>query len=69
MPSRWKWVADYETATNRSLDAPLNENTRKSLIDFYLISPNVKVLSIKTQNYEFKHSDHQPVIAKFKLIR
>ena len=68
MPSDWKWVADYETATNRALDAPLNENTRKSLIDFYLISPNVKALKVKTLNQEFKHSDHHPVFARFRLV-
>ncbi|MGM0496280.1 MAG: endonuclease/exonuclease/phosphatase family protein [Bacteroidota bacterium] len=69
MPSGWKWVADYETATNRSLDAPLNENTRKAVIDFYLISPNVEVLNVKTDNHKFKHSDHHPVTARFRLVR
>lgn len=69
MPPDWKWAADYETATNRSLDAPLNENTRKSLIDFYLISPNVEVLDVKTPNQEFRHSDHHPVFARFRLVR
>ena len=69
MPSDWKWVADYETATNRALDAPLNENTRKSLIDFYLISPNVEVLNIRTYDQAFRHSDHHPVFARFRLVR
>jgi len=69
MPSDWQWVADYETATNRALDAPLNKDTRKSLIDFYLISPNVEALKVKTLNQEFKHSDHHPVFARFRLVR
>ena len=69
MPSDWKWVADYKTATNRALDAPLNENTKKAVIDFYLISPNIEVLNVKTHNQKFRHSDHHPVTARFRLVR
>lgn len=37
------------------------------LIDGYIVSKNVKINSIKTENLDFKASDHNPVIVKFVL--
>ncbi len=68
MPKGWKWGADFQTPTNRSLDVPLNEGSKKRMLDFYLVSPNVKILDVKTRDQKFKHTDHHPVFAKFELI-
>lgn len=68
MPKGWKWGADFQIPTNRSLDTPLNEASKKRILDFYLVSPNVKILDVKTRNHHFKHTDHHPVFAKFSLI-
>jgi endonuclease/exonuclease/phosphatase family metal-dependent hydrolase len=67
VPDHWTWAYDPTVATNRSLDKPLNKDTDKAVIDFYLISPNVQLLNIKTQDLNFKNSDHQPVYCKIKL--
>lgn len=67
IPQDWTWAVDYNTPTNRSLEAPLNDKSRKAIIDFYLVSPNIKVLNVNTINLGFKHSDHQPVLGTFVL--
>jgi endonuclease/exonuclease/phosphatase family metal-dependent hydrolase len=67
MPSGWQWMFDQGTATNRSLDKLLNDGTQKSIIDFYLVSPNIIPLKVKTSELNFKYSDHQPVSLEFKL--
>ena len=38
-----------------------------TIIDFFLISPNVESLGIENINLKFEHSDHNPVKAKFRL--
>jgi endonuclease/exonuclease/phosphatase family metal-dependent hydrolase len=41
--------------------------TTCSTIDFFLISPNIEVLEIRTLDLEFENSDHLPVLMKIKL--
>jgi endonuclease/exonuclease/phosphatase family metal-dependent hydrolase len=64
----YKWVYDATTPTNRSLQAAYNEDTTfKTLIDYYLISNNLELISIKTLDLNFADSDHQPVIMQVKI--
>lgn len=68
LPSEWNWVFDPSTPTNRYLNAPYEKGkTITPIIDFYLMSPNIKSESIKTKDFNFQHTDHQPVLAKFVL--
>ena len=67
MPKEWEWAYDPGTATNRSLEKPLNEKTDKAVIDFYLLSPNIELVEVNTQDLKFKNSDHQPVYLKVRL--
>jgi len=69
MPDSWTWAADLAIPTNRSLNAPLNPHSRKAVIDFFLVSPNIEVLQVETQDVNFEYSDHQPVFAKFRLVK
>ncbi len=65
----WKWLYDSAAPTNRRLQTPLNaETSLTTIIDFYLVSPNVEPLSVKTLPLNFLNSDHEPVAAKVKLI-
>jgi endonuclease/exonuclease/phosphatase family metal-dependent hydrolase len=64
LPEDWTWAYDPHVPTNRSLDKPLNNNTEKAIIDYYLLSPNVELLEVKAQDLKFQHSDHQPVFLK-----
>lgn len=64
----WTWLYDPETPTNRYLNAPYQKGkTITPIIDFYLMSPNIFPVNVKTQNFNFKHSDHQPVVVKVML--
>ena len=68
LPESWNWIYSNKVPTNRRLLKPYIKNaTMTTVIDFYLISPNIEKLSIETIDLDFKNSDHQPVIAKIKL--
>lgn len=67
-PEDWLWAYDPYTPTNRHVEKPLDENTFKTLIDFYLLSPNIQLIKIKTQNLNFENSDHQPVLMSVKMM-
>lgn len=67
MPLPWKWVSDGNP-TNRFVDEPYTKGTTKeTILDFFLISPNVEVIETKRINKGYNNSDHNPVKAKFRL--
>lgn len=64
----WTWAFDSTAPSNRKLAAPYEKGkTFVTLIDFYLVSPNVTVLEVKGVNLDFRNSDHQPVWMKVRL--
>ncbi len=68
-PSNWQWVYDPSTATNRSnVTKYIKGETSTSILDFFLISPQLKVNFITTINLDFKNSDHNPVIMNFEIF-
>lgn len=68
MPDGWKWVYDPQIPTNRDVHQPyVKGTTPTTIIDFFLVSPNVEVLEIKTIPMAFEFSDHQPVYMKVRL--
>ena len=68
IPKGWKWVADVTTPTNRKLNKPYSkEHSFQTVIDHFLVSPNVQVDSVSVINMHFKYSDHQPVYLKVSL--
>lgn len=68
MPQDWHWIYDPKVATNRKNDFPFNpETTFTTLIDFFLISPNIQALQVKGVSTGFDFSDHQGVWMKVKL--
>jgi endonuclease/exonuclease/phosphatase family metal-dependent hydrolase len=70
LPKEWQWVFDPEYPTNRDVDAPYERGkTKTTIIDFFVVSPNVEVLEIKTYDLGFEWCDHQPVVMKFRLQR
>lgn len=67
-PSNWQYVYDKTVPSNRRVIAPYDpKSTKVTLIDFYIISPNVSVEDVQTTNLRFSSSDHNPVSATFKL--
>lgn len=64
----WIYAFDSTTPTNRKNKTSFNpDKTFKTVIDYYLVSPNVEVLETKGIDLGFDYSDHQPVILKVKL--
>lgn len=69
LPSDWSWAYDNKNPTNRSVITTYDPaSTTTTVIDFFLLSPNVESASVKCINLDFENSDHNPVIitAKFK---
>lgn len=64
----WKIVSDSTIATCRSLEKIYDpKTTPQSIIDYFLISPNIEQISVKTIDLQFECSDHHPVVMKVKL--
>ncbi len=64
----WTWLYDPSVPSNRRVDIPYIQGiSRTTVIDFYLLSPNLKPLYVKGVNLDFTWSDHQPVLAGFRL--
>ena len=64
----WVWAWDPASPTNRELKAAFNEKTTpRVVIDYFLLSPNVELLEVKTSNENFKYSDHNPVKMRVAL--
>jgi exonuclease III len=49
-------VAAYDPAT-----------TTTTVIDFFLLSPNIEAISVDCINLNFENSDHNPVRIKVKM--
>jgi endonuclease/exonuclease/phosphatase family metal-dependent hydrolase len=66
-PQGWQWVFDPAVPSNRDVIAPYERGkTKTTIIDFFVVSPNITVLNIKTDDLAFAWSDHQPVRMDFK---
>ena len=67
--SKWQWAYDPRTPTNRKVSEPFKQgDSFVTLIDFFLVSPNVKIKTVKGINLEFQFSDHQPVWMEVELL-
>ncbi|MCR5344665.1 MAG: endonuclease [Lachnospiraceae bacterium] len=65
------FVMDNTHPTCRSLDKPYAGSDKDTfqyyMIDGFIVSDNITVLSCETLNYGFKNTDHDPVYMQFKL--
>lgn len=61
-PADWQWCYDKNVPTARSLDQPYVEGENfTTIIDGFLVSPNLRVDEVKGYNLRFEYSDHNPV--------
>jgi endonuclease/exonuclease/phosphatase family metal-dependent hydrolase len=68
VPSDWTWCFDLNTPTNRKVrDSYQPGETFITLIDFFLISPNIQLIKAQTADLDFQYTDHQPVTMKIKI--
>lgn len=69
LPEEWRWVYDPDIPTNRKTYKPYNKGeTFVTTIDFFLISPNIRVHHVRVIDQDFQFSDHQPVWIEIELI-
>lgn len=61
LPEGWQFAYDTSAPTCRLLDQPYNENCQLYVIDGFILSPNVRLESVQTQDLNFENSDHNPV--------
>jgi endonuclease/exonuclease/phosphatase family metal-dependent hydrolase len=67
MTSSWQWISDGNP-TNRFLDEPyIKGKTKETLLDFFLISPNVEAIRTERIDQSYQYSDHNPVTGRFVL--
>jgi endonuclease/exonuclease/phosphatase family metal-dependent hydrolase len=65
LPGDWSWVFDNSVPSNRRIDIPYDKGlTRTTVIDFFLLSPNLTSLGCRTVDLDFAYSDHHPVVIK-----
>lgn len=66
--SGWSFVFDSLVPSNRFTDMPYQKGvTRTTIIDFFVVSPNVEIKRIATIPSGFEFSDHEPVVLQIKL--
>lgn len=69
----WQFVMDNTEPSCRSLKEPYAgaehdpEQFQYYIIDGFIVSDNIEINAVKTQNLEFKNSDHNPVVLDVTL--
>ena len=67
-PRDWNIVYDSNLPTNRNIETPLIKGeTLTTVIDYFILSPNIDVLNIHVVPQNFKYSDHEAVLLRFVL--
>lgn len=72
LPEGWSFAYDQSTPSCRLLNQPLDPDdpaTQYYVIDGFIVSPNVRLLSVKTVDCGFAYSDHNPVSLSIKLLQ
>ena len=65
----WKWAFDSSVPSNRRVAKPYDRTTTPTtVIDGFLLSPNIEPGPAKTVDLDFKYSDHHPVQLQARLI-
>jgi len=68
MPQEWQIVSDGNAPSNRFLNEPyVKGTTGTTTIDFFVLSPNIKLNKVITVDLGFEFSDHNPVFIDIEL--
>lgn len=68
MPPGWAYAYDPGTASVRESHIPYDVHTvRRSVIDFFLLSPNLRIRKVEGIEQAFAFSDHQPVYIEVEM--
>lgn len=67
--SNWTWFYDNKVPTNRRNSTAYKQGeTLTTVIDFYLLSPNINGVTVNNIEAGFIYTDHQAVKATVKLL-
>jgi len=67
-PVDWKFAYDTKVPSNRQMHEAYRKGiTGTTTIDFFILSPNVELLYLKTFDLDFAISDHNPVMIEVNL--
>lgn len=67
-PEGFQWGVDKNIPSNRTVAAAYKEGVNfTSVIDGFLVSPNVEIKSVTGHDLGFENSDHNPVTGVFAL--
>jgi len=67
--TEWHWAFDTKVPSNRRVTTPYDRSTSlTTVIDCFLLSPNVELENVQTMDLDFRYSDHQPVQMRVRLI-
>lgn len=70
LPDGWHFAYDTAVPTCRLDNQPYDaesEATQHYVIDGFILSPNVELTSVQTQDDGFRFSDHNPVLLSIRL--
>ena len=68
LPEGWQFAYDLSAPTCRLLDQPYNAACQLYVIDGFILSPNVQLNAVQTQDLDFQNSDHNPVRLEVTLV-
>lgn len=69
LPADWAYAFDPNAPSNRELIAPyVKGETKLSVIDFFIVSPNINIENCYAFSLGFEGSDHNPVKLDFTLV-
>ena len=68
IPEGWQVATDPAVPTVRSMQQPWRRGENHLMvIDGFVVSPNVEVLSVTGRDLDFAHTDHHPVTLRARL--
>ncbi len=68
LPEGWQWAVDESIPTVRANGTSYVEGeTYTTIIDGFLVSPNVEIVDVYGHNLYFENSDHNPQTMEFRL--
>ena len=66
----WTWAFDSQLPTNRRVTTPYDRSTSlTTVIDYYLLSPNLLLEEVETMDLDFEFSDHQPIRLRARFLQ
>lgn len=67
-PGEWTWAFDASAPTNRqNYKSFVKGENGTTILDYFIVSPNVELLQATSIDLEFENSDHNPVFVKVAL--